>query len=665
MGINLKGRKNAPRNIAGKIQNAMTSVTVICLVILGIVAVVCVSICSRTVVKNDLKETAKLAATLIQRDVAAMKNTTYEIGCNPVLASTEISNEDKIAILQQKVAQYDYTGCGLTMADNIDIVSGWDCTTQDTVVNALAGKVYFSEPKIHPGSPFTSYFSAPLWKDGIADSEIVGTVIFMSNDHFIQDMIKGISISETCNVFILDQHGNVIGDSSQDVLTEIINYGTLAEEDGSYKSLAKLSAKMVAGQSGFETINLTTGSSYIAYAPIEGTDGWSVAISVSQSDYTSSLLFSIGGVIVVIAGAIFATIKLSKKIAKEIETPILACTESIKVLATGDLHTVIEIDASLDEAKVLTTAAEELRQSLSQLIEDMDEVLAGLAQGDFTVKSQNEESYIGDFTNLLTSVEELKVRLSETLQQIQESANQVMHGSNQMATSAQDLAFGAANQTEAVATLRHTIVNIADGVSMNAEQSKMALGKVDEVKQATLTSNEEMASMTEAMQRISATSMEIAKIVTEIEDIADQTNLLSLNASIEAARAGEAGRGFSVVAEQIRKLAESSSQSALHTKELIDASVAEVEIGNQITARTAEALRKVIDALEEVREGAMASTKLSEEQAEAMRGIEEEIRQITDVVQNNSATAQESSAICEELSAQAMGLNGLVEEFSI
>ena len=139
MGINLKGRKNAPRNIAGKIQNAMTSVTVICLVILGIVAVVCVSICSRTVVKNDLKETAKLAATLIQRDVAAMKNTTYEIGCNPVLASTEISNEDKIAILQQKVAQYDYTGCGLTMADNIDIVSGWDCTTQDTVVNALAG----------------------------------------------------------------------------------------------------------------------------------------------------------------------------------------------------------------------------------------------------------------------------------------------------------------------------------------------------------------------------------------------------------------------------------------------------------------------------------------------------------------------------------------------
>lgn len=665
MGIKLKGQKKVYKNIAGKIQNAMIRVTVICLVILGIVSLACVSTCSKTILKNDLTETAKLAATLIQRDVAAMKETTFEIGCNPALASKETSNEDKIAILQQKVEQYEYTGCGLTMEDNIDIVSGWDCTTQDTVVQALAGNVYFSEPKMHPGNPLTSYFSAPLWKDGIANSEIVGTVIFMSNDHFIQDMIKEISISDTCNVLILDQHGNVIGDSSQVTLAEIINYATLAEENSAYGTMAQISAKMVAGQTGFESVNLVTGGSYIAYAPIAGTDGWSVAITVSQMDYIGSLLFSVAGIVVVIAGAIFVTIRLSKKIAKEIESPILACTESIKVLATGDLHTVIEIDETLDEAKVLTTAAAELRRSLNLLIQDMDAVLAGLAQGDFTVRSQNPDSYLGDFASLLTSVEELKVRLSETLQHIQESANQVMHGSNQMATSAQDLAYGAANQTEAVNTLRHTIINIADGVSMNAEQSKAALGKVDEVKEATLSSNAEMASMTEAMQRISATSLEIAKIVTEIEDIADQTNLLSLNASIEAARAGEAGRGFSVVAEQIRKLAESSSQSALHTKELIDASVAEVEIGNQITARTAQALRKVVDALEEVREGSLASSKLSEEQAEAMRGIEEEIRQITDVVQSNSATAQESSAICEELSAQAMGLNDLVEEFSI
>ena len=178
-------------------------------------------------------------------------------------------------------------------------------------------------------------------------------------------------------------------------------------------------------------------------------------------------------------------------------------------------------------------------------------------------------------------------------------------------------------------------------------------------------SNEEMSSMTAAMERISATSMEIANIVTEIENIASQTNLLSLNASIEAARAGEAGRGFAVVAEEIRKLAESSSQSALNTKNLIEASIKEVEVGNQITDRTAESLKKVVEILAEVRRDTETTARLSEEQADAMRGIEAEISQITDVVQSNSATAQESSAVCEELTAQAISLNDLVEEFSI
>jgi hypothetical protein len=88
------------------------------------------------------------------------------------------------------------------MQDNIDIVSGWDCTTQDTVVQALAGNVYFSEPKIREGVPLTLYFSAPLWKDGIANTEIIGSVIFMSNDYFLQDMVKEINLSSTCQVLL-------------------------------------------------------------------------------------------------------------------------------------------------------------------------------------------------------------------------------------------------------------------------------------------------------------------------------------------------------------------------------------------------------------------------------------------------------------------------------
>ena len=551
------------------------------------------------------------------------------------------------------------------MQDNIDIVSGWDCTTQDTVVQALAGKVYFSEPKIKEGGPLTSYFSAPLWKDGLANTEIIGTVIFMSNDYFLQDIVKEISLSESCEVILLDQHGNIIADSAQETLSEIVNMIELSKEDSSYASYAGIQEKMVAQEKGFSDYSFNGSRRYISYAPIEGTDGWSVAVTVSQGDYASSFLVSVAGVIAVMVGAILVSIKIAKQLGSNIAAPIDACTERIKLLAEGDLHTEVVVDDSLKEAEILTTAAKEFAMSLNALIGDMDYLLSELSRGNFVVRSKSEESYIGDFTNLLTSVRELRVKLSETLHHIQESATQVMHGSNQMATSSQDLADGAANQTDAVYSLTQTIMEIADGVGQNAQQSRMALAKMDEVERATMESNEEMSSMTAAMERISATSMEIANIVTEIENIASQTNLLSLNASIEAARAGEAGRGFAVVAEEIRKLAESSSQSALNTKNLIDASIKEVEVGNQITERTAESLNKVVEILAEVRQDTETSARLSEEQAEAMRSIESEITQITDVVQSNSATAQESSAVCEELTAQAISLNDLVEEFTI
>lgn len=647
-------------SIAGRIKNAMVKTSTICLAILGVVSLVSIATLSKDIINNDMTEIAKISATLVEQEIAGMKEITYEMGCNPVLAS-DASNEEKIAILQSKVEQYEYTGCGLTMQDNIDIVSGWDCTTQDTVVQALAGNVYFSEPKIKEGGPLTSYFSAPLWKDGLANTEIIGTVIFMSNDYFLQDIVKEISLSNTCQVVLLDQHGNTIADSKQEKLAEIINTIELSKEDSSYKDFAVIAERMVAGETGFDTYS----QRYVAYAPVEGTDGWSIAVSVDQRDYVGGFMLSIAGIFVVMAIAIFMSITIAKQLGKNIAAPIDVCADRIRLLAEGDLHTEVVVDTSLKEAEILTIAAKELTESLTALIHDMDYLLSEFAKGAFTTESQSEESYVGDFENLLTSVRELKTKLSQTLSHIQESATQVMHGSNQMANSSQDLADGAANQTDAVHSLTQTIMDIADGVGQNAQQSRETLSKMDEVEKATMESNEEMSSMTAAMERISSTSMEIANIVTEIENIASQTNLLSLNASIEAARAGEAGRGFAVVAEEIRKLAESSSQSALNTKTLIEASITEVEVGNQITERTAESLKKVVEILAEVRQDTEENARLSEEQAEAMRAIESEISQITDVVQSNSATAQESSAVCEELTAQAISLNDLVEEFSI
>ena len=178
-------------------------------------------------------------------------------------------------------------------------------------------------------------------------------------------------------------------------------------------------------------------------------------------------------------------------------------------------------------------------------------------------------------------------------------------------------------------------------------------------------SQDKMKELTEAMNKIEETSKQIGNIIENIEDIASQTNLLSLNAAIEAARAGEAGKGFAVVADQIRKLAEQSAGSAVDTRKLIEASITEVNAGGKITKDTAEHLDKVMHGLDEILVVFSDVRLASEKQAAAIREIEQGVAQITSVVENNSAAAEQTSATSQELSAQSESLNSLVRHFNL
>jgi methyl-accepting chemotaxis protein len=178
-------------------------------------------------------------------------------------------------------------------------------------------------------------------------------------------------------------------------------------------------------------------------------------------------------------------------------------------------------------------------------------------------------------------------------------------------------------------------------------------------------SRDEMHSMMDAMNNISETSKMIENIIGEIEDIASQTNLLSLNAAIEAARAGDAGKGFAVVAEQIRTLAEQSSKSAVNTRKLIEESVREVEIGNETAIRTAEVLEGVVVGIGKIADTSQILSRDTAEQALALEQATDGVARISEIVQSNSATAEESSATSEELSAQSTTMRELVGRFEL
>ena len=168
-----------------------------------------------------------------------------------------------------------------------------------------------------------------------------------------------------------------------------------------------------------------------------------------------------------------------------------------------------------------------------------------------------------------------------------------------------------------------------------------------------------------AMEEITEKSKEISKIIKTIDDIAFQTNILSLNAAIEAARAGEAGKGFAVVADEVGNLAKKSQEAAQNTSVLIEETIGAVQKGARFTAETAEALHSVSDSTNQVNELILEISKASEEESEGINKLSEGIQEISAVVQDNSATAEESAATSQELSAQANLLNNLVDKFNL
>lgn len=373
------------------------------------------------------------------------------------------------------------------------------------------------------------------------------------------------------------------------------------------------------------------------------------------------------GVILYIVVAFFIMVMLrtvAKSLSVALTEPIYELQDAMKKLKAGDFDIKFTYEGK-DEFADLGADMLAACKQMHIIVTDTGEVLAKMADGNFKVSTSARESYVGDFAAQLESLRTLKYNMSDTLRQIQTAAAQVMVGSEQLAGSAQDLAEGATNQASAVEELTATVANVTGISEESAKNAALAASSASSAAEDAKKSREEINQLTDAMDRITATSKEIEDIIGAIEDIASQTNLLSLNASIEAARAGEAGRGFAVVADQIGKLAADSAQSAVTTRELISKCLSEVQAGNRIVESTMESIGTVLANMEAFAGMAAGAAEASKEQVDMLKQIEAGMDQITLVVQSNSATAQETSAVSEELSAQATGLDEMIGKFEL
>ena len=391
-------------------------------------------------------------------------------------------------------------------------------------------------------------------------------------------------------------------------------------------------------------------------------------VELDQAKTMANVCTVIIFIVIVAAGLAIAvvTTMIGKIITNSITEPVKQIDAAVASLRKGELSNVEMLTyESEDEFGDTIRNLKEAMGILADYVREISVEVKAIAQGDLTRNGDDITDFLGDFSELKTSLLYILKRFNSTLTEISNLAEQVSSNSSEVENASKSLADGATEQAGVIEELNATIDTVVDMAEDTAKETQNASARV---KASVNKANEEKEKMNELlteMEHITEISKEIGNIITDIEDIASQTNLLSLNASIEAARAGEAGKGFAVVADQIGKLAADSAKSAVNTRDLIDKTLVEIEKGNTITRTTADAFNQIITDMESFAELAENTMEKANSQAESLEQIGQGIEQLSGVVQGNAASSEENTAISINLAEGAAKMHDRVNIFKL
>ncbi len=530
---------------------------------------------------------------------------------------------------------------------------GWDITTREWYKCIEMKKTILTEPYADSvtGTMVLSAVS-PVYDESGTALGAVGMDISMVH---MTEVMSGYKIGRGGYILLLSQNGTFLYHPQSDIIQKNI-------------ADIKISQNVVdAVMSGSNTFLRYTVNGTPKYGSVEpaGETGYIIVSNMPVFEYYSLLISMIVILLIIfIIGIILIAVNI-KKSAANLTKPILELNSIAQQLAAGDLDVHLHIESE-DEIGELGQSIGKTVSRLKEYIVYIDEtaeVLTQIADGKLSIQLKND--YIGEFQKIKDALINISDSMNSVMEGINETSERVSVGATELASASQMIAEGAEMQAASVQQIAATTNTIAEHVENSHRDAELAADQTNRVTDMIEQNQEKMTIMMEAMNEIRQTSQKVVGIIQTIEDIASQTNLLSLNASIEAARAGEAGKGFAVVADEIGKLALESSKAASTTKNLIEISMEEINKGNTIADSAMGALRESVSAVGNVNAMIKKTAENAAVQAESMEQLRAGIDEIARAIQDNSAASQETSATSEELASHADVLNKMVQKFEL
>ena len=552
---------------------------------------------------------------------------------------------------------YEDVSLYMAVTDTSTLPEGFDATSRAWYQSAKAqNKAIYTAPYVDTATGAMIFtVAAPIRENGTF-AGVFGCDITL--DTVIQ-LVSKMKLSENGYPVLIDGDGNFLVHSNSSYMpTKDGKLTSVKDAQGDY-------AKVMSSLGNDVSIGI--------YKDYDGTDkyftfkkldnaGWTVGYILPRNDIEGALgdlgvTFLVMFIIFFVCGVGIVFVVLLRQL-----SPLKKLAADAALIANGDLSVRLDYNSD-DEIGVLCTEFGKCIDAMRTYTDDISNVLTAVSKGDLTVSPSVE--YTGDFAKIEESMRLILDELSSIMSEIGSGSMQVLSGSNQMAEGSQSLADGTTRQASAIQQISATIAEVSTQIA-NTAQNAAEAGSLSKMTQDKVNQQDsEIQSMVQAMNEISSTSQEIEKIIKTIEDIAFQTNILALNAAVEAARAGEAGKGFAVVADEVRNLSGKSDEAAKSTSTLIHAAIEAVNNGSKIALATADSMKDVKDMSSQTAVLIEQIATASSEQNESIKQITSGVEQISQVIQTNSATAEETAASCQELSGQSKLLKDQVSRFRI